>query len=161
MKHYRGLALVKSGLWAVGWLATLVAIRAQQPAHSPARAAIEVAPLGQLSLADAQRIAFQRNWDLLAAAAGVDAATAQKIVSKEFPNPAFAFSTTYVNVDNFPNSTPMGNTLWDRSYDTVFAVTQLFEIGGKRRSRQKSAQAGFEAAKAQLLDARRTQIGRA
>jgi cobalt-zinc-cadmium efflux system outer membrane protein len=112
--------------------------------------------LQHLLLADAQRMALERNWDLLAAAAGVDAATAQKIMAKEFPNPSFVFSTTYWNVDNHPNSTSMGNTLWDRSYDTVFAITQLFEIGGKRRSRQLSAQAGFEAAKAQFLDAKRT-----
>ena len=46
--------------------------------------------------------------------------------------------------------------MWDRSYDTIFAINQLFEVGGKRRSRKASAQAGFEGAKAQLLDARRT-----
>lgn len=101
-------------------------------------------------------MAFEKNWDLLAAAAGVDAATAQKIVAHEFPNPTLALSTSYINVDNHPNSTPEGNTLWDRSYDTIFAINQLFEIGGKRRNRKASAQAGFEGAKAQLFDARRT-----
>ena len=156
MKLFTGLTFNGGGIWAVVWLAILVAARAQQPANAPARAVLDNVPLQQLSLADAQRIAFEKNWDLLAAAAGVDAATAQKIVAKEFPNPTFAFSTTYVNVDNHPNSTSMGNTLWDRSYDTIFAVNQLFEIGGKRRSRQTSAQAGFESAKAQLLDAKRT-----
>jgi len=44
----------------------------------------------------------------------------------------------------------------DRSYDTIFAINQLFEIGGKRGSRKASAQAGFEAARAQFLDAKRT-----
>jgi outer membrane protein, heavy metal efflux system len=156
MKQVVGSPFDRGSVWAAVWLATVVALRAQQPASTPARAATDVVPLGQLSLADAQRIAFQKNWDLLAAAAGVDAATAQKIVAKEFPNPSYVFSTTYINVDNHPNSTSMGNTLWDRSYDTVFAITQLFEIGGKRRSRQNSAQAGFESAKAQLLDAKRT-----
>jgi cobalt-zinc-cadmium efflux system outer membrane protein len=156
MKQLVGLTLFRSGLWILAWLPSLVAAPAQHPANSPEHAAGDLALLRQLSLADAQRIAFQRNWDLLAAVAGVDAATAQKIVAKEFPNPSFAFSTTYWNVDNHPNSTVEGNSLWDRSYDTVFAVTQLFEVGGKRRSRQNSAQAGFEAAKAQLLDAKRT-----
>ena len=156
MKLFPGLTFDGGGIWVVVWLAILVAVRAQQPANAPARAVLDNVPLQQLSLAGAQRIAFEKNWDLLAAAAGVDAATAQKIVAKEFPNPTFAFSTTYVNVDNHPNSTSMGNTLWERSYDTIFAVNQLFEIGGKRRSRQTSAQAGFESAKAQLLDAKRT-----
>jgi len=114
------------------------------------------AVLQHLSLADAQRVAVERNWDLLAAAAGVDAATAQKIVAHEFPNPSLSLSSFKINVDNHPSSTPSGNGLWDRSYDTIFAVNQLFEIGGKRRNRKASAQAGYEAARAQFLDARRT-----
>ena len=109
-----------------------------------------------LSLQEAERIATMRNWDLLAAAEGVDVAIAQKLVAQEFPNPTLSVSTTLINVDQHPNSTPEGNGLWERSYDTVTAVTQLFEIGGKRRSRKASARAGFEVAKAQFLDARRT-----
>jgi cobalt-zinc-cadmium efflux system outer membrane protein len=101
-------------------------------------------------------MAFERNWDLLAAAAGVEAATAQKIVAHEFPNPTASLYSSLINVDNHPSSTTQGNGLWDRSYDTIFAINQLFEIGGKRRSRKASAQAGFEGAKAQLFDARRT-----
>ena len=101
-------------------------------------------------------MAFERNWDLLAAAAGVEAVTAQKIVARQFPNPTLSQYTSLINVDNHPNSTVMGNGLWERSYDTIFAINQLFEIGGKRRNRKASAQAGFEGAKAQLFDARRT-----
>src|SRR5947207_9907873 len=94
------------------------------------------------TLAQAQQIALEKNWDLLAAATGVDLATAQKVVAREFPNPTFSFSSSKINVDNHPSSTPEGNGLWDRSYDTIFAINQLLEIGGKRRSRQASAQAG-------------------
>src|SRR6202162_5290842 len=83
-------------------------------------------------------------------------ATAQKIVAREFPNPTLSLATSKVNVDSHPNSTAEGNGLWERSYDTIFAVNQLLEIGGKRRSRKASAQAGFEAAKAQFFDAQRT-----
>jgi cobalt-zinc-cadmium efflux system outer membrane protein len=110
----------------------------------------------RLSLAEAQIMAVQRNWDLLAAAAGVDFATAQKIVAREFPNPALSMSSGKINIDTQPNSTAAGNGLWNRSYDTVFAVNQLFEIGGKRRNRKASAQAGFEEAKALFFDAKRT-----
>ena len=135
-------------------LAGLVTVHAQQPASTSATP--NNAPLQRLTLADAQRIAFEKNWDLLAAAAGVDAATAQKIVVHEFPNPTLSLYSSLINVDNHPSSTSEGNGLWDRSYDTIFAINQLFEIGGKRRSRKVSAQAGFEGAKAQLFDARRT-----
>ena len=156
MKGLLGLTHKRSGVWAAAWVAALVAVRAQQPAAAPTRAAQPDGPLQRLSLADAQLIAFEKNWDLLAAAAGVDAATAQKIVAHEFPNPTLSLYSSLINVDNHPSGTAEGNGLWERSYDTIFAINQLFEIGGKRRNRKASAQAGFEGAKAQLFDARRT-----
>ena len=106
-----------------------------------------------LSLADARRVAFQRNWDLLAAKSGIDAAQAQLIVAKEFPNPTFSYSTA--KISSHENSTPLGNGLWSRSYDTIFAVNQLIEIGGKRRDRKTSAEAGITGARARFYDARR------
>ncbi len=109
-----------------------------------------------LSLAAAQRAALEKNWDLLAAAAEVDLATAQKIVSSEFPNPTLALLSGKINVDHHPSSTVQGNDVWDRNYDSIFAINQLFEIGGKRRHRKASAQAGFEGAKAQFFEAKRT-----
>src|SRR5439155_20548622 len=109
-----------------------------------------------LSLVQAQRIALERNWDLLAAAKGIDVALAQRLVSHEFPNPTFSYSTAKISIDDHPSSTPAGNGLWERSYDTILAVNQLFEIVGKRRNRQTAAQAGVEGAQAQFFDARRT-----
>src|SRR5664279_4579100 len=87
---------------------------------------------GLLTLGAARRIAFQRNWDLLAAQAGVDLAAAQKIVAHEFPNPTLSYSTQKINTDTHSSGTPAGNTLWNRNYDTIFAVNQLYEIDGKR-----------------------------
>src|SRR5438876_7602684 len=109
-----------------------------------------------VSLADAQSTALEKNWDLLAAAAGVDTATAQTILAREFPNPSLSFSWTMINVDHHPSATTEGNGFWERNYDTIFAINQLFEIGGKRRNRKASARAGFEAARALFLDAKRT-----
>jgi cobalt-zinc-cadmium efflux system outer membrane protein len=109
-----------------------------------------------LTLAEAKRIAFESNWDLLAARKGVDVALAQRVVTKEFPNPTLAASVQKINVDNHPASTIYGNGYWDRNYDTILALNQLFEIGGKRKARQEGAKATFEQARAQLWDARRT-----
>src|ERR1035441_2295630 len=156
MKRFVRLLRTRGGVWAVVCFSGLVAARAQQPKPTSPSATLSNAPLHGLSLADAQRLAFERNWDLLAAAAGVDAATAQKIVARQFPNPTVSQYSSLINVDGHPSSTTDGNGVWDRSYDTIFAINQLFEIGGKRRSRKLSAQAGFEGAKAQLFDARRT-----
>ncbi len=153
MKRFLGLTWGIFGLWlTLGARKALAAEPASMTNNPPAPVFLDRQPI---SLADAQRLALNRNWDLLAAAAGVDAATAQKIVAKEFPNPTFAFSSAYINVDA-ANTTSLGNSLWDRSYDTIFALNQLFEIGGKRHNRKLSAQAGFEAARAQFLDAKRT-----
>ena len=84
-----------------------------------------------LTLIDARRLAFERNWDLLAARSDVDLATAQKIVAREFPNPTLALSSTKIEVDKHPASTSGRNDLWSRNYDTVAAINQLFEVGGK------------------------------
>jgi cobalt-zinc-cadmium efflux system outer membrane protein len=107
-----------------------------------------------LSLTDAKQIAFEQNWNLLAARSGVDAAVAQLIVAKEFPNPTASLSTA--NIGRTAAGTIPGNGLWYRNYDTVAAVSQLIEIGGKRHDRQMAARAGILSAKARFYDAKRT-----
>jgi cobalt-zinc-cadmium efflux system outer membrane protein len=109
----------------------------------------------RISLQDAKNLAFLHNWDLLAACSGVAMADAQRIVTEEFPNPTFGFSTAKINTANRGNGTPSGNDVWDRSYDNIFAVNQLLEIG-KRGPRQDAAKAGLTAARASFADARRT-----
>lgn len=106
-----------------------------------------------ISLADAKRISFQSNWDLLAAKSGIDAAQAQLIVAREFPNPTASFSTA--RIGDRENATTMGNGVAERNYDTIASVSQLIEIGGKRRDRQTAARAGVAGARAAFLDARR------
>jgi cobalt-zinc-cadmium efflux system outer membrane protein len=112
------------------------------------------APVQRLALSDARQTAFQRNWDLLAAKSGIDSATAQWIVAKEFPNPTASLSTTKLATHDM--ATTEGNGIWHRGYDTVAAVSQLIEIGGKRHDRQAAARAGTRGARARFYDAKRT-----
>ena len=107
-----------------------------------------------LSLAQAKEIAFRRNWDLLAAKSGNDSATAQLIVTRQFPNPTLALSTA--RIGSYASATAMGNGLWQRNYDSIAAVSQLIEIAGKRRDRQLAGRAGLVGAKARFYDAKRT-----
>ena len=149
------------------WLCVLVATSLSScisPAREPAAGAATTgkpAPAKalalprSLSVAEARRIAYQRNWDLLAAQANVEQALALELVSREFPNPTCSYTTGKIGTDASPNGTRRGNGVWDRSYDSVFAVNQLFEIGGKRGLRQLSASHGRQAACASLQDARR------
>lgn len=144
--------------WCISLLLMEFVLSGAQPVtNTPAGGSImsrEVPAPARLSLGDAQRIAFERNWDLLAAKSGIDLATAQLLVAKEFPNPNLSWST--LKIDPNGNATTLGNGLWERSYDTIVSVGQLIEIGGKRHARQTSARAGITSARARFFDARRS-----
>lgn len=158
MRAANHLSLAQAGAALAGWLALAPVLPASVTA-GPATLEAPPSPAPSmpqvLTLETAKQWAFQNNWDLLAARSDVDLATARKIVAREFPNPSFSWSTSKVLTDGQSASTPGGNDLWHRSYDTVFAINQLFEIGGKRASRKALAQAGLKAAEARLRDARR------
>ena len=139
--------LRRHGGW-LGWLAALSCLALSGFAQEPR----------QLSLAEARRVAFARNWDLLAAKVDVEAALAQKIIAKEFPNPTLSLSTAKISFDDHPNATTAGNSIWNRSFDNTLAISQLFEIGGKRTARRDSALAGVAGAEARLRDARRVLV---
>lgn len=140
--------------WCLSLLLTALSMPAAEPEglNSPQTGSGETTR--ELSLEAARRIAFQKNWDLLAAHSGIDLATAQLMVAKEFPNPTLSWTT--MKIDPRGNATPLGNTLWDRSYDTIVSVSQVVEIGGKRHARQSSARAGIMGARARFLEARRS-----
>ena len=86
----------------------------------------------QLTLFDARRLAFANNWDLLAAKSDIDMATAQKIIAREFPNPTLSLSSMKINVDSHSSSTPVGNGVWERSYDTL--LTAVSDVEGRERA---------------------------
>lgn len=140
------MLLFQTGLRAtiLAWWAALASTEAQTVTNAP----------GALGLAEARQLALEHNWDLLAARSGLAAAQAQLLVAQEFPNPSLSASSAKLGARD--NATTSGNGLWARNYDTVLAVNQLLEIGGKRHDRQAAARAGVLGAKARFLDARRT-----
>lgn len=113
------------------------------------------APAPYLTLAAAREQALAHNADLRVAETQVAAALAQRQGAREFPNPTLGLSTSKINTDHRSNRTALGNTLIDRSYDTIVSLGQLIELGGKRGLRQASASAAVQAAEAQRDDARR------
>jgi cobalt-zinc-cadmium efflux system outer membrane protein len=135
------------------WFARLLIAAAFSVFQPQGLAQSDFAETNTLSLADAKRIAFERNWDLLAAKSGINAAQAQLIVAKEFPNPTASVSTA--KIGDRESGTALGNGLWERNYDSIAAVSQLIEIGGKRHNRQVAARAGVVGARAAFFDARR------
>jgi cobalt-zinc-cadmium efflux system outer membrane protein len=107
-----------------------------------------------LSLADARRLALERNADFRVAQLQVDAALAQLRVVREFPNPTLGLSTAKISTDGTPEGTAMGNGLLDRSYDSIVSLSQLFVVG-KRGLLRDAARAGLQSSQFQRDDARR------
>jgi cobalt-zinc-cadmium efflux system outer membrane protein len=137
-----------------GLLAALVCL-SRLPAQDGATAA-PVRTAG-LTLAEAQRIAWEHNADLLIAETQVDAALGQLRAAREFPNPILGLSVAKVNTDQRGNATGLGNGLLDRSYDSIVSLGQLIELG-KRGPRRESAQAARRSAEALRDDERRLLI---
>ena len=71
------------------------AMTASAQTNYPTSTNTVIVPFGppKLSLDEAREVSFQRNWDLLAAKSGIDAADAQLIIAKEFPNPTASLTT--------------------------------------------------------------------
>jgi hypothetical protein len=67
------------------------------------------------TLAEARRLALERNADFRVAQAQVDAALAQLKVAREFPNPTLGLSTAKISTDGTPEGTPLGNSLLNRA----------------------------------------------
>lgn len=110
----------------------------------PCRAA-ESAP-AELSLARALELAREASPDVLAARNAVSQADSLREQARQLPNPSLSLSVGKINTDGRPASTDLGNGFFDRNYDTIVAGTQLLEIGGKRKARRASAEAGLAAA---------------
>jgi cobalt-zinc-cadmium efflux system outer membrane protein len=109
---------------------------------------------GSLTLAQAQQLALRKNADLRIAQSQADGALAQLRAAREFPNPVAGYSIGKINSDSRSNSTVDGRGFWNRSYDSVFSLSQLIELG-KRGGRRASAEAGLRSAEALRDDSRR------
>ncbi len=107
-----------------------------------------------LTLADAERLALERNADFRVAQTQVDAALAQLRVVREFPNPTLGLSTAKISTDGTPGGTALGNSLLNRSYDSIVSLSQLLVVG-KRGLERDAAKAGVNSAQFQREDARR------
>ena len=124
----------------------------QEEIHTSSLSHIQIP--SKISLEDAKLIAFQNNWDFLAAKSDVDQALAQKIISQQLPNPTLSFFAQKLLDRPYSASANDGGFL-GKDYHTIVNLNQLFEIAGNRSNRQKSAMSGLEAAKARLEDSRR------
>ena len=122
--------------------------------ESASLAGKEPNPFGSpVTLAMAIEISVLRNWDLLVTKTNIDQSRATLLMAKEFPNPTVSLSTA--KLANYGSSTTLGNSIFQRSYDSIAAVSQFIELGGKRKWRQLAAKHGLLNAEALFQDAER------
>lgn len=138
-------SLVGRGALVVS-LAVPVAAVAQTPAPSPPRAT-------RISMADAVRLALERNHQLRAQRLNVDISRADEITAALKPNPVLTSTN-----ENFPLFAP--SQLFDsdnflNNQNFIESFTYLFERGGKRRNRTIVAQDSTEVAAKTAFDAER------
>jgi len=95
-----------------------------------------------VTLSDAVSIFLRRNFQLIAARYDIDTAEAEKLTARLRPNPEVnvGFSGLPVNLS--------GNLLTEQQY--AYAITQTFELGGKRAKRIDVANANSDVARAQF-----------
>jgi len=144
-------ALREPTSWRAAVVATWVIINLL-----PGRASAE-GNLSPLTFGEARRLALERNTDLRVAQVQVEAALAVLRVAREFPNPNLGLSTAKISTDGTPEGTALGNSIQDRSYDSIASLSQLFVVG-KRGLVRDAASAGVRSAEFQRDDARRLLI---
>jgi cobalt-zinc-cadmium efflux system outer membrane protein len=106
-----------------------------------------------LTLAEAERIAAERNRDIVAARRAMELARADTLIAGARPNPQLSVNTTNIN----PSSGIGAGGPWSKYVDTVFRVDQLVERGNKRELRMAQAEKLAEASQAGVTEAVRTQ----
>ena len=108
-----------------------------------------------LSFKEARAIALKQSLDLASARAQVLSALAEVRRARTWSNPVLAASTAHIATDGSGNNAGKGNRFFERSYDSIFSLSQLIETGGKRGLRRSSANEGVKSARALLEDVRR------
>jgi cobalt-zinc-cadmium efflux system outer membrane protein len=91
-----------------------------------------------ITISDAVSIFLQQNLQLVAARYDIDTADAEKLTARLRPNPEFSFGSS-----DLPLDLSGGFTQQTLSY----AITQTFELGGKRRKRIDAANANSDLAR--------------
>ena len=114
----------------------------------PSRGQEPVVP-DKLPLAEAVRIAVQRNPALSAVRSDIDVAEAVRVDASRRLNPAMTFES-----EGYPLAQDQRPAFFNNQ-DLVLRFDQEIELGGRRSLRTSVAEAGVDAARARLDDARR------
>ena len=120
---------------------------------APSLAWSQSPPWNALTLADAERVAAERNREVVAARRAVEFARADALAAGAAPNPQLTLQTTNIN---FQSGIGAGS-LRSKYVDTTLRVDQLVERGNKRELRIAQADKLAEASRSEVNEALRTQ----
>jgi len=135
---------------SVGVLVVACVLPVSLDAQGPAGA--QAAPLAQISLPYAVRLAFERNQTLRAQRLTIDAAKADILTAAVRPNPAVSFTAAGLSAFS-PSQLTFGTSASAVAYDA--GLTYTFERGNKRQNRIEVAEAQVDVAAKGVADAER------
>ena len=95
-----------------------------------------------ITISDAVSIFLQQNLQLVAARYDIDTADAEKLTARLRPNPEFSFGSSDLPLDF------SGNLITQQTLS--YAISQTFELGGKRRKRIDAANANSDLARGEF-----------
>lgn len=108
-----------------------------------------------LTLHEAEALWREHSRELRLAQAAVGGAAADRQAAGQMPNPDFSLNVLSVS----PQSGVGAGSLKEKKMDSQFRLDQLIERGGKRQLRIKGAEAMLEAARFDMDDMARQQLG--
>jgi cobalt-zinc-cadmium efflux system outer membrane protein len=137
----------------IGRCVGAVLVAATAPAAAGAQtAAVPPAPAARVGLADAVRLALDRNHQLRAQRLNVDLSKADEITAALKPNPNFLSTNELFPVFN-PSQLTRDNFVHNQNF--VQSVSYLFERGGKREQRTQVARDTTDAVSQAAADVER------
>jgi cobalt-zinc-cadmium efflux system outer membrane protein len=137
----------------IGRCVGAVLVAATAPAAAGAQtAAVPPAPAARVGLADAVRLALDRNHQLRAQRLNVDLSKADEITAALKPNPNFLSTNELFPVFN-PSQLTWNNFVHNQNF--VQSVSYLFERGGKREQRTQVARDTTDAVSQAAADVER------
>ena len=147
-------SLIVSGLSFI----SMSVISVSHAAESVALATNET-PLNALSLSQSLQLFELNNRELLSAKRNIESAVADTSIAGQNPNPVVSVgvSSLNLNLNQGNNNAQHGNSLSNKTVQSVLQLSQLFERGNKRDLRLASANEALKASQFDYKDTARQQ----
>ena len=147
-------SLIVSGLSFISMSVISVSHAAESVALAP-----NETPLNALSLSQSLQLFELNNRELLSAKRNIESAVADTSIAGQNPNPVVSvgLSSLNLNLNQGNNNAQHGNSLSNKTVQSILQLSQLFERGNKRDLRLASANEALKASQFDYKDTARQQ----